>query len=146
MRSGGEGLYGRPRPVPRAHLWRNALTPPPPAPSRSAGECEHYAMMPVHRATARDRPSSRRPGKPTHPCIVGAGLAPALLRCTRSFIRQQTLKALPTFISKHRAFSPATHSRLLPAHSLPWDRSRRSGYSQIPVCRRRRVRAHNHCF
>ncbi len=31
----------------------------------------------------------RRPGKPTHPCIVGAGLAPALPRCTRSFIRQQ---------------------------------------------------------
>ncbi|HLQ27830.1 MAG TPA: hypothetical protein VK140_01170 [Ktedonobacteraceae bacterium] len=30
MRSGGEGLYGRPRPVPCAHLWGNALTPPPP--------------------------------------------------------------------------------------------------------------------
>src|SRR5258708_36372120 len=29
VRSGGEGLYGRPRPVPRAHLWGNALTPPP---------------------------------------------------------------------------------------------------------------------
>ncbi len=25
--SGGEGLYGRPRPVPLAHLWGNALTP-----------------------------------------------------------------------------------------------------------------------
>src|SRR5260370_28646989 len=43
-------------------------------------------MVPVHRATAIDY---RRPGKPTHPCIVGAGLAPALPRCTRSFIRQQ---------------------------------------------------------
>src|SRR5260221_14587583 len=53
-------------------------------------------MVPVHRATARDRPYSRRPGKPLHPCIVGAGLAPALPRCTRSFIRQQSLKALPT--------------------------------------------------
>jgi len=28
VRRGGEGLYGRPRPVPCAHLWRNALTPP----------------------------------------------------------------------------------------------------------------------
>ncbi len=26
---------------------------------------------------------SRQPGKPTHPCIVGAGLAPALPRCPR---------------------------------------------------------------
>ncbi len=43
-----------------------------------AGECEKYAMAPVHRATARDRPYYRRPGKPTHSCIVGAGLAPAL--------------------------------------------------------------------
>ena len=24
------GLYGRPRPVPCAPMWRNALTPPPP--------------------------------------------------------------------------------------------------------------------
>src|SRR5260221_3187944 len=30
VRSGGEGLYGRPRPVPCAHLWGNAITPPPP--------------------------------------------------------------------------------------------------------------------
>jgi len=61
-----------------------------------AGECEHYAMVPVHRAIYR------RPGKPTHPCIVGAGLAPALPRCTRSFIRQQTLDGLasrPTRVS-----------------------------------------------
>jgi hypothetical protein len=28
VRSGGEGLYGRPRPVPCAHLWRNVITPP----------------------------------------------------------------------------------------------------------------------
>src|SRR6266478_8429123 len=28
VRSGGEGLDGRPRPGPCAHLWRNALTPP----------------------------------------------------------------------------------------------------------------------
>jgi len=55
-----------------------------------AGECEKYAMVPIHRATARDRPYSRRSGKPTRPCIVGAGLAPALPRCTRSFIRQQS--------------------------------------------------------
>ncbi len=41
--SGGEGLDGRPRPVPRAHLWGNALTPPapgdhqgPPFPTSSA--------------------------------------------------------------------------------------------------------------
>src|SRR5260370_1295838 len=27
---GREGLYGRPRPVPCAHLWGNALPPPPP--------------------------------------------------------------------------------------------------------------------
>ncbi len=27
---GMEGLYGRPRPVSFAHLWRNAITPPPP--------------------------------------------------------------------------------------------------------------------
>src|SRR5260221_2203995 len=27
---GREGLDGRPRPVPCAHLWENALTPPPP--------------------------------------------------------------------------------------------------------------------
>jgi len=27
---GREGLYGRPRPVPCAHLWGNAITPPPP--------------------------------------------------------------------------------------------------------------------
>jgi hypothetical protein len=40
------------------------------------GECERYAMVPVHRATARDRPYYTRPGEPTHPCIVGAGLAP----------------------------------------------------------------------
>ena len=68
-----------------------------------AGECEKYAMVPVHRATARDRPYYRRPGKPTHPCIVGAGLAPALPRCTRSFIRQQSLKAHP---SPHHPPSP----------------------------------------
>ncbi len=55
-----------------------------------AGECEHYAMVPVHRATARDRPYSRRPGKPTHPCRVGAGLAPALPTCTPCSIRQQS--------------------------------------------------------
>ncbi len=30
VRSGGEGLYGRPRPVPCAHLLGNAITPPPP--------------------------------------------------------------------------------------------------------------------
>src|SRR5713101_4897497 len=30
VRSGGEGLDGRPRPGPCAHLWRNALTPPAP--------------------------------------------------------------------------------------------------------------------
>src|SRR6266478_536922 len=30
VRSGGEGLYGRPRPVPFAHRWRDAITPPPP--------------------------------------------------------------------------------------------------------------------
>src|SRR6266849_2299281 len=42
-RGGGEGLYGRPRPVPCAHLWSNALTPPapgdhqgPPVPTSSA--------------------------------------------------------------------------------------------------------------
>jgi hypothetical protein len=48
-----------------------------------AGECEHYAMVPAHRATARDRPYYRRPGKSTHPSIVGAGLAPALPPCPR---------------------------------------------------------------
>src|SRR5258708_20856658 len=46
---------------------------------------------------------SRRPGKTTHPCIVGAGLAPALPCCTRSFIRQQSLKAHP---SPHHPPSP----------------------------------------
>src|SRR5713226_6694603 len=30
VRSGGEGPYGRPRPVPCAHLLGNAITPPPP--------------------------------------------------------------------------------------------------------------------
>src|SRR5260370_9099431 len=30
VRSGGEGLYGRPRPVPCAYICGNALTPPPP--------------------------------------------------------------------------------------------------------------------
>jgi hypothetical protein len=30
VESGWEGLYGRPRPVPLAHLWGNVLTPPPP--------------------------------------------------------------------------------------------------------------------
>ena len=93
---GREGLYGRPvlgcDRVPSQvsignRTWATIKD--------FAGECEHYAMVPVHRATARDRPYDRGPGKPTHPCIVGAGLAPALPRCTRSFIRQQSLKALP---------------------------------------------------
>src|SRR5260221_10171158 len=30
VESGWEGLYGRPRPVPCAHLWGNAITPSPP--------------------------------------------------------------------------------------------------------------------
>src|SRR5216683_1374393 len=34
-RGGGEGLYGRPRPVPCTHLWGNAITLPPPCPSTS---------------------------------------------------------------------------------------------------------------
>src|SRR5216683_2472901 len=52
----------------------------------------------------------------------------------------------PPNAGKSAAFSLTTRSRLLPAHSLSWDRSKRSGCSQIPVCRRRRVRAHNHYF
>src|SRR5712692_6435155 len=80
-----------------------------------AGECEKYAMVPVHRATARDRPYYRRPSKPTHPCIVGAGLAPALPPCTRSFIRQQGLKAHP---SPHHPPSPLQNPRLALTHQF----------------------------
>jgi hypothetical protein len=43
-----------------------------------AGECEHYAMAPVPRATARDRPYHTRVGRLARPCMVGARLAPAL--------------------------------------------------------------------
>src|SRR5258708_13324148 len=34
-RGGGEGLYGRPRPVPCAPMWRNAITPPAPGDHQS---------------------------------------------------------------------------------------------------------------
>src|SRR5713101_4766934 len=58
---------------------------------------------------------SRRPSKPTHPCIVGAGLAPALPRCTRSFIRQQSLKAHPTSTPPP---SPLQNPRLVLTHQF----------------------------
>src|SRR5229473_5752359 len=58
---------------------------------------------------------SRRPSKPTHPCIVGAGLAPALPPCTRSFIRQQGLKAHP---SPHHPPSPLQNPRLALTHQF----------------------------
>ena len=49
---GREGLYGRPRPVPCAHLWRNALTPPPPG--------DHKGPPHIHPATLAptDHPAS----------------------------------------------------------------------------------------
>src|SRR5712691_11042993 len=34
-------------------------------------------MIPLNRATARDRPYYTRPGKAVHPYIVGAGLSPS---------------------------------------------------------------------
>src|SRR6266536_795073 len=41
--------------------------------------------------------------------------------------------------------SPAIRWPPVSAHSLPWDRSTQSGYSQIRECQTRRVRAHSHC-
>jgi hypothetical protein len=46
------------------------------------GECEQYAMVSVHRATARDRPYNTRVGRLARPCMVGVGLAPALPKCS----------------------------------------------------------------
>jgi hypothetical protein len=46
------------------------------------GECEQYAMVSVHRATARDRPYNTRVDRLARPCIVGVGLAPALPKCS----------------------------------------------------------------
>ena len=74
-------------------------------------------MVPVHRATARDRPYYRRPGKPTHPCIVGAGLAPALPRCTRSFIRQQSLKAYPATLHHPQPYGIGISHTMIESHA-----------------------------
>src|SRR5260221_11528006 len=49
---GREGLYGRPRPVPCAHLWRNALTPPPPGDHKGPPHIHPTALAPT------DRPAS----------------------------------------------------------------------------------------
>src|SRR5712692_8751060 len=55
VRSGWQGLYGRPRPVPCAHLWGNAITPPPPGDHK--GLCWRMLQKVQYgRATARDRP------------------------------------------------------------------------------------------
>ena len=49
---GREGLYGRPRPVPCAHLWGDALTPPAPG--------DHQGPLHIHPTTLSptDHPAS----------------------------------------------------------------------------------------
>src|SRR5260370_23188591 len=86
VRSGGEGLYGRPRPVPCAHLWGNALTPPapgdhkgPPFPTSSAlAPTDHPAsslssrlgLMPIR---SPNRVSSHRaPCEAVSHVVIGA--------------------------------------------------------------------------
>ena len=49
--SGGEGLYGRPRPVPLAHLWGNALTPPAPG--------DHKGLVKIPRIFLAPPPPNR---------------------------------------------------------------------------------------
>src|SRR5712692_6791379 len=44
---GREGLDGRPRPVPCAHLWRNALTPPPPGDHQGPLHLRPTALAPT---------------------------------------------------------------------------------------------------
>src|SRR5258708_13455550 len=45
---GREGLYGRPRPVPCAHLWGSALTPPPPDDHKAPPNIRPTALAPTH--------------------------------------------------------------------------------------------------
>ena len=44
---GREGLYGRPRPVPCAHLWGNAITPPPPGDHKGPPHIHPSALAPT---------------------------------------------------------------------------------------------------
>ena len=44
---GREGFYGRPRPVPCAHLWENALTPPPPGDHKGPPHIRPTALAPT---------------------------------------------------------------------------------------------------
>src|SRR6266446_2307529 len=47
--SGGEGLYGRPRPVPLAHPWGNALPPPAPGDHQGPPFPTSSALAPTNR-------------------------------------------------------------------------------------------------
>src|SRR6266851_9209553 len=47
VRSGGEGLYGRPRPGPCAHLLGNAITPPPPGDHKGPPHIHSTALAPT---------------------------------------------------------------------------------------------------
>jgi hypothetical protein len=49
---GRVGLYGRPRPVPVAHLWRNALTPPPPGDHKGPPHIHPTALAPTDHPTS----------------------------------------------------------------------------------------------
>jgi len=49
---GRVGLDGRPRPVPCAHLWRNALTPPPPGDHQGPPHIHPTALAPTDHPTS----------------------------------------------------------------------------------------------